>query len=203
MVCVSLDVSVSSCRTDDCLFFMFFTISGYQVLAPAAYYDQTGALVMGPGARTGLGGPVRLVQTPLLINPAAAQAGKHRIFFFMGQSTLLLGYLCLSSFWLQLTFHPSHYPLSLYQQLLCQHLALVTTCLDLQPTGCIAPCLNLNPSPSSNRLPHQAAASPPALSMALDQSQTRLRAAPFSHTPLLHRPQVLPWASAVLAVPLV
>uniref|UniRef100_A0A3B3XE38 PUM-HD domain-containing protein n=1 Tax=Poecilia mexicana TaxID=48701 RepID=A0A3B3XE38_9TELE len=47
---------------------------GYQVLAPAAYYDQTGALVMGPGARTGLGGPVRLVQTPLLINPAAAQA---------------------------------------------------------------------------------------------------------------------------------
>ncbi|XP_068199031.1 pumilio homolog 2 isoform X6 [Antennarius striatus] len=47
---------------------------GYQVLAPTAYYDQTGALVMGPGARTGLGGPVRLVQTPLLINPAAAQA---------------------------------------------------------------------------------------------------------------------------------
>uniref|UniRef100_A0A665WB65 PUM-HD domain-containing protein n=1 Tax=Echeneis naucrates TaxID=173247 RepID=A0A665WB65_ECHNA len=48
---------------------------GYQVLAPAAYYDQTGALVMGHGAaRTGLGGPVRLVQTPLLINPAAAQA---------------------------------------------------------------------------------------------------------------------------------
>uniref|UniRef100_A0A673C8I8 Pumilio RNA-binding family member 2 n=1 Tax=Sphaeramia orbicularis TaxID=375764 RepID=A0A673C8I8_9TELE len=47
---------------------------GYQVLAPAAYYDQTGALVMGPGARTGIGGPVRLVQTPLLINPAAAQA---------------------------------------------------------------------------------------------------------------------------------
>lgn len=43
-------------------------------MAPAAYYDQTGALVMGPGARTGLGGPVRLVQTPLLINPAAAQA---------------------------------------------------------------------------------------------------------------------------------
>uniref|UniRef100_A0AAQ4PKR2 PUM-HD domain-containing protein n=1 Tax=Gasterosteus aculeatus aculeatus TaxID=481459 RepID=A0AAQ4PKR2_GASAC len=49
-------------------------MSGYQVLAPAAYYDQNGALVMGPGARAGLGGPVRLVQTPLLINPAAAQA---------------------------------------------------------------------------------------------------------------------------------
>lgn len=47
------------------------------MLAPAAYYDQTGALVMGPGARTGLGGPVRLVQTPLLINPAAAQAGTY------------------------------------------------------------------------------------------------------------------------------
>uniref|UniRef100_A0A8C9W0I6 Pumilio RNA binding family member 2 n=1 Tax=Scleropages formosus TaxID=113540 RepID=A0A8C9W0I6_SCLFO len=47
---------------------------GYQVLAPAAYYDQTGALVMGPGARAGLSGPVRLVQTPVLINPAAAQA---------------------------------------------------------------------------------------------------------------------------------
>ncbi|KAL3052375.1 hypothetical protein OYC64_005010 [Pagothenia borchgrevinki] len=46
-------------------------MSGYQVLAPAAYYDQNGALVMGPG-RAGLGGPVRLVQTPLLLNPAAA-----------------------------------------------------------------------------------------------------------------------------------
>uniref|UniRef100_A0AAY4AXB7 PUM-HD domain-containing protein n=1 Tax=Denticeps clupeoides TaxID=299321 RepID=A0AAY4AXB7_9TELE len=51
----------------------FTGMPGYQVLAPAAYYDQTGALVMGPGARTGLSGPVRLVQTPLLINPAAAQ----------------------------------------------------------------------------------------------------------------------------------
>ncbi|KAF0023650.1 hypothetical protein F2P81_024280 [Scophthalmus maximus] len=50
-------------------------MQGYQVLAPAAYYDQNGALVMGPGARAGLGGPVRLVQTPLLINAAAAQAG--------------------------------------------------------------------------------------------------------------------------------
>ncbi|XP_031692796.1 pumilio homolog 2 isoform X3 [Oncorhynchus kisutch] len=48
---------------------------GYQMLAPAAYYDQNGTLVMAPGARGGLGGPVRLVQTPLLINPqAAAQA---------------------------------------------------------------------------------------------------------------------------------
>ncbi|XP_006001155.1 pumilio homolog 2 isoform X3 [Latimeria chalumnae] len=48
---------------------------GYQVLAPAAYYDQTGALVVGPGARTGLGGPVRLVASaPVIISPAAAQA---------------------------------------------------------------------------------------------------------------------------------
>uniref|UniRef100_A0A4W5MSA4 Pumilio RNA binding family member 2 n=1 Tax=Hucho hucho TaxID=62062 RepID=A0A4W5MSA4_9TELE len=51
---------------------------GYQMLAPAAYYDQNGTLVMAPGARGGLGGPVRLVQTPLLINPqAAAQAGEY------------------------------------------------------------------------------------------------------------------------------
>ncbi|XP_028653234.2 pumilio homolog 2-like isoform X7 [Erpetoichthys calabaricus] len=50
-------------------------IQGYQVLAPAAYYDQTGALVVGPGARSGLSGPVRLVaSTPLIIGPAAAQA---------------------------------------------------------------------------------------------------------------------------------
>ncbi|KAG8011369.1 Pumilio-like protein 2 [Nibea albiflora] len=101
------------------------TLAGYQVLAPAAYYDQTGALVMGPGARTGLGGPVRLVQTPLLINPAAAQAA-------------LLSHLT---------------PLSFHQQLPYQHLAPVTTCLVLQPTGCTAPCLNLSPSRSSSRLP--------------------------------------------------
>ncbi|XP_034965898.1 pumilio homolog 2 isoform X12 [Zootoca vivipara] len=50
-------------------------MQGYQVLAPTAYYDQTGALVMGPGARTGLGGPVRLVaSTPVIISSAAAQA---------------------------------------------------------------------------------------------------------------------------------
>ncbi|RXM30439.1 Pumilio-like 2 [Acipenser ruthenus] len=50
-------------------------IPGYQVLAPAAYYDQTGALVVGPGARPGLSGPVRLMaSTPVLISPAAAQA---------------------------------------------------------------------------------------------------------------------------------
>ncbi|XP_072913092.1 pumilio homolog 2-like isoform X6 [Hemitrygon akajei] len=48
---------------------------GYQVLAPAAYYDQTGTLVVGPGARTGLGTPVRLVaSTPVIISSAAAQA---------------------------------------------------------------------------------------------------------------------------------
>lgn len=54
---------------------------GYQVLAPTAYYDQTGALVVGPGARTGLGAPVRLVaSTPVIISSAAAQAGKYLIF---------------------------------------------------------------------------------------------------------------------------
>ncbi|XP_005630227.1 pumilio homolog 2 isoform X6 [Canis lupus baileyi] len=48
---------------------------GYQVLAPTAYYDQTGALVVGPGARTGLGAPVRLMApAPVLISSAAAQA---------------------------------------------------------------------------------------------------------------------------------
>ncbi|XP_077167709.1 pumilio homolog 2 isoform X11 [Paroedura picta] len=51
------------------------TLAGYQVLAPTAYYDQTGALVVGPGARTGLGAPVRLVaSTPVIISSAAAQA---------------------------------------------------------------------------------------------------------------------------------
>lgn len=60
------------------LHFLSIISTGYQVLAPAAYYDQTGALVMGPGARTGLGGPVRLVQTPLLIPSAAAQAGMNQ-----------------------------------------------------------------------------------------------------------------------------
>uniref|UniRef100_A0A665WBG3 PUM-HD domain-containing protein n=1 Tax=Echeneis naucrates TaxID=173247 RepID=A0A665WBG3_ECHNA len=45
---------------------------GYQVLAPAAYYDQTGALVMGHGAaRTGLGGPVRLCDPSVIIQQQA------------------------------------------------------------------------------------------------------------------------------------
>ncbi|XP_068834024.1 pumilio homolog 2 isoform X3 [Capricornis sumatraensis] len=55
---------------------------GYQVLAPTAYYDQTGALVVGPGARTGLGAPVRLMApTPVLISSAAAQAEVFEIYF--------------------------------------------------------------------------------------------------------------------------
>ncbi|KAL7981237.1 hypothetical protein Chor_005471, partial [Crotalus horridus] len=50
---------------------------GYPVLAPAAYYDQTGALVVNTGARNGLGAPVRLVApAPVLISSSAAQAGK-------------------------------------------------------------------------------------------------------------------------------
>lgn len=52
------------------------SILGYPVLAPAAYYDQTGALVVNTGARNGLGGPVRLVApAPVIISPSAAQAG--------------------------------------------------------------------------------------------------------------------------------
>jgi len=61
------------CTTNSCV----LCCVGYQVLAPTAYYDQTGALVVGPGARTGLGAPVRLVaSTPVIISSAAAQAGK-------------------------------------------------------------------------------------------------------------------------------
>ncbi|XP_017599220.1 PREDICTED: pumilio homolog 1 [Corvus brachyrhynchos] len=48
---------------------------GYPVLAPAAYYDQTGALVVNAGARNGLGAPVRLVApAPVIISCSAAQA---------------------------------------------------------------------------------------------------------------------------------
>lgn len=48
--------------------------SGYPVLAPAAYYDQTGALVVNTGARSG---PVRLMApASVIISPSAAQAGK-------------------------------------------------------------------------------------------------------------------------------
>ncbi|KAM9736652.1 pumilio homolog 1 isoform 14-T14 [Dama dama] len=48
---------------------------GYPVLAPAAYYDQTGALVVNAGARSGLGAPVRLVApAPVIISSSAAQA---------------------------------------------------------------------------------------------------------------------------------
>uniref|UniRef100_A0A8C6R9V0 PUM-HD domain-containing protein n=1 Tax=Nannospalax galili TaxID=1026970 RepID=A0A8C6R9V0_NANGA len=47
----------------------------YQVLAPTAHYDKTGALVVGPRARTGLGAPVQLMApTPVLISSTAAQA---------------------------------------------------------------------------------------------------------------------------------
>ncbi|XP_047398553.1 pumilio homolog 1 isoform X7 [Sciurus carolinensis] len=48
---------------------------GYPVLAPAAYYDQTGALVVNAGARNGIGAPVRLVApAPVIISSSAAQA---------------------------------------------------------------------------------------------------------------------------------
>uniref|UniRef100_A0AAX7VQI5 Pumilio homolog 1 n=1 Tax=Astatotilapia calliptera TaxID=8154 RepID=A0AAX7VQI5_ASTCA len=48
------------------------SFSGYPVLAPAAYYDQTGALVVNTGARSG---PVRLMApASVIISPSAAQA---------------------------------------------------------------------------------------------------------------------------------
>uniref|UniRef100_A0A3Q1GRT4 Pumilio homolog 1 n=1 Tax=Acanthochromis polyacanthus TaxID=80966 RepID=A0A3Q1GRT4_9TELE len=48
------------------------SVSGYPVLAPAAYYDQTGALVVNTGARSG---PVRLMApASVIISPSAAQA---------------------------------------------------------------------------------------------------------------------------------
>ncbi|XP_029104049.1 pumilio homolog 1 [Scleropages formosus] len=47
-------------------------VPGYPVLAPAAYYDQTGALVVNTGARSG---PVRLMApASVIISPTAAQA---------------------------------------------------------------------------------------------------------------------------------
>lgn len=53
--------------------FIFCCFSGYPVLAPAAYYDQTGALVVNTGARSG---PVRLMApASVIISPSAAQAG--------------------------------------------------------------------------------------------------------------------------------
>ncbi|XP_034747532.1 pumilio homolog 1 isoform X5 [Etheostoma cragini] len=47
-------------------------VPGYPVLAPAAYYDQTGALVVNTGGRSG---PVRLMApASVIISPSAAQA---------------------------------------------------------------------------------------------------------------------------------
>lgn len=57
--------------------YVALTFLGYPVLAPAAYYDQTGALVVNAGARNGLGAPVRLVApAPVIISSSAAQAGE-------------------------------------------------------------------------------------------------------------------------------
>lgn len=53
--------------------FVAFSFPGYPVLAPAAYYDQTGALVVNTGARSG---PVRLMApASVILSPSAAQAG--------------------------------------------------------------------------------------------------------------------------------
>uniref|UniRef100_A0A8D0AP88 Pumilio homolog 1 n=1 Tax=Sander lucioperca TaxID=283035 RepID=A0A8D0AP88_SANLU len=52
--------------------FVVVSFSGYPVLAPAAYYDQTGALVVNTGGRSG---PVRLMApASVIISPSAAQA---------------------------------------------------------------------------------------------------------------------------------
>lgn len=52
----------------------YVSFPGYPVLAPAAYYDQTGALVVNTGGRSG---PVRLMApASVIISPSAAQAGK-------------------------------------------------------------------------------------------------------------------------------
>lgn len=50
------------------MFYKF--VLGYPVLAPTAYYDQTGALVVNTGARSG---PVRLMApASVIISPTAA-----------------------------------------------------------------------------------------------------------------------------------
>ena len=50
---------------------------GYQVVAPFAYYDQTGTLVMSPSMRAGLSAQLRLApHGPVILNHAATQAGQ-------------------------------------------------------------------------------------------------------------------------------
>lgn len=57
---------------------LYLLVPGYPVLAPAAYYDQTGALVVNTGARSG---PVRLMApASVIISPTAA--GMHFSLFF-------------------------------------------------------------------------------------------------------------------------
>lgn len=51
------------------------------MLAPAAYYDQTGALVVNTGARSG---PVRLMApASVIISPTAAGMHFSLMFFFV------------------------------------------------------------------------------------------------------------------------
>ena len=64
-------------KTGAILFVCHLPSLGYPVLAPAAYYDQTGALVVNAGARNGLRTPVQLVApAPVIISSSAAQAGE-------------------------------------------------------------------------------------------------------------------------------
>ncbi|OBS58864.1 hypothetical protein A6R68_09960 [Neotoma lepida] len=69
------DPLVAAAAVNSALAFGQGLAAGYPVLAPAAYYDQTGALVVNAGARNGLGAPVRLVApAPVIISSSAAQA---------------------------------------------------------------------------------------------------------------------------------
>uniref|UniRef100_A0A673CJK4 Pumilio homolog 1 n=1 Tax=Sphaeramia orbicularis TaxID=375764 RepID=A0A673CJK4_9TELE len=97
-------------------------VPGYPVLAPAAYYDQTGALVVNTGARSG---PVRLMApASVIISPSAAQAGnsnaltdkdncvthKTRDHTIAPFPPKFLGlYFCSSYFSLMVVLDPGHY----------------------------------------------------------------------------------------------
>uniref|UniRef100_A0A8C4IG41 Pumilio homolog 1 n=1 Tax=Dicentrarchus labrax TaxID=13489 RepID=A0A8C4IG41_DICLA len=66
------DQLVAAAAVNSALAFGQGLAAGVPVLAPAAYYDQTGALVVNTGARSG---PVRLMApASVIISPSAAQA---------------------------------------------------------------------------------------------------------------------------------
>lgn len=165
---------------------------------------------MGPGARTGLGGPVRLVQTPLLINPAAAQAGEYAFFFyllfklkiFLG---IILNSLCLFFLLTKLSYFLFYYFLLIFLLFFLSSVqlpmrqALVTACLVLL-TVCTGLWAANNPSSlslSSSRLPPPAVCSP-APSMGLAQWRPAPRAARCSPIQARHLHLAHLWVSAAL-----